>query len=137
TKRRISTCSTGNSLPRTQKSLRRTGAIRMKLRCKIGDQDHGRKKSKVEPCRSSGRRCKYRGRHANVTNTATSGAKLRVATYNVHGCTGIDRRRSEARIAEVIAEMSVDIVALQELDLGRRRSAGADQTKMIADQLGW
>ena len=72
-----------------------------------------------------------------MTNTVTSGAKLRVATYNVHGCTGIDRRRSEARIAEVIAEMSVDIVALQELDLGRRRSAGADQTKMIAEQVGW
>ena len=50
---------------------------------------------------------------------------------------GMDRQRSEARIAEVIAEMSVDIVALQELDLGRRRSAGADQTKMIAEQLGW
>ena len=33
--------------------------------------------------------------------------------------------------------MSVDIVALQELDLGRRRSAGVDQTKMIAKQLGW
>jgi endonuclease/exonuclease/phosphatase family metal-dependent hydrolase len=49
----------------------------------------------------------------------------------------MDRRRSEARIAEVIAEMSVDIVALQELDLGRRRSAGADQTKMIAERLGW
>jgi endonuclease/exonuclease/phosphatase family metal-dependent hydrolase len=66
-----------------------------------------------------------------------SEAKLRVATYNVHGCMGMDRQRSEARIAEVIAEMSVDIVALQELDLGRRRSAGADQTKMIAEQLGW
>ena len=50
---------------------------------------------------------------------------------------GMDRQRSEARIAEVIAEMSVDIVALQELDLGRRRSAGVDQTKMIAEQLGW
>jgi endonuclease/exonuclease/phosphatase family metal-dependent hydrolase len=50
---------------------------------------------------------------------------------------GMDRQRSEARIAEVIAEMSVDVVALQELDLGRRRSAGADQTKMIAAQLGW
>jgi endonuclease/exonuclease/phosphatase family metal-dependent hydrolase len=49
----------------------------------------------------------------------------------------MDRRRSEARIAEVIAEMSVDIVALQEVDRGRRRSASADQTKMIADQLGW
>jgi endonuclease/exonuclease/phosphatase family metal-dependent hydrolase len=50
---------------------------------------------------------------------------------------GVDRQRSEARIAEVIAEMSADIVGLQELDLGRQRSAGADQTKMIAEQLGW
>jgi len=50
---------------------------------------------------------------------------------------GMDRQRSEGRIAEVIAEMSVDVVALQELDLGRQRSAGADQTKIIADQLGW
>jgi len=49
----------------------------------------------------------------------------------------MDRRRSEGRIAGVIAEMSVDVVALQELDLGRRRSASADQTKMIAEQLGW
>ena len=49
----------------------------------------------------------------------------------------MDRQRSEARIAEVIAEMSVDVVALQELDLGRRRSAGVNQTKMIAEQLGW
>jgi endonuclease/exonuclease/phosphatase family metal-dependent hydrolase len=72
-----------------------------------------------------------------VTKYPTSGEKLRVATYNVHGCIGIDRQRSEARIAEVIAEMSVDVVALQELDLGRRRSAGANQPKMIAEQLGW
>ena len=63
--------------------------------------------------------------------------KLRVATYNVHGCVGTDRQRSESRIAAVIAESSLDIVALQELDQGRRRSAGADQTKMIAEQLGW
>ncbi|HEU4772706.1 MAG TPA: endonuclease/exonuclease/phosphatase family protein, partial [Candidatus Udaeobacter sp.] len=72
-----------------------------------------------------------------MTTTPISGAKLRVATYNVHGCMGMDRQRSEARIAQVIAEMSVDVVALQELDLGRRRSAGANQTKMIAEQLGW
>jgi endonuclease/exonuclease/phosphatase family metal-dependent hydrolase len=49
----------------------------------------------------------------------------------------MDRQRSEKRIAEVIDEMSVDIVALQELDVGRRRSAGADQTKIIAEQLAW
>jgi len=46
-----------------------------------------------------------------------SGAKLRVATYNVHGCMGMDRQRSEERIAEVIAQMLVDVVAMQEVDL--------------------
>ena len=67
----------------------------------------------------------------------TSALKLRVATYNVHGCVGIDCQRSEARIAEVIAQLSVDIIGLQELDLSRTRSAGVDQTGMIAEQLGW
>jgi endonuclease/exonuclease/phosphatase family metal-dependent hydrolase len=67
----------------------------------------------------------------------TFALKLRVATYNVHGCVGMDRQRSEARIAEVIAQLSVDIVGLQELDLSRRRSAGVDQTGIIAEQLGW
>ena len=63
--------------------------------------------------------------------------RLRVATYNVHGCVGIDGHRSESRIAEVIASMSVDIAGLQELDLGRARSAHADQAALIANQLGW
>jgi endonuclease/exonuclease/phosphatase family metal-dependent hydrolase len=67
----------------------------------------------------------------------TLASKLRIATYNVHGCVGMDRQRSEARIAEVIAQLSVDIIGLQELDLSRRRSAGVDQTGMIAEQLGW
>ncbi|HMJ06506.1 MAG TPA: endonuclease/exonuclease/phosphatase family protein, partial [Chthoniobacterales bacterium] len=62
---------------------------------------------------------------------------LRVATYNVRGCAGMDGQRSEARIAEVIASMSADIVGLQELDLSRARSAGADQAALIAAQLGW
>ncbi len=62
---------------------------------------------------------------------------LRVATYNVHGCVGIDRQRSEKRIAEVIASMQVDLVGLQELDLGRARSAGVDQAQAIAAELGW
>lgn len=63
--------------------------------------------------------------------------KLRVATYNVHGCVGTDRRRSEARIAEVIANLAVDIVGLQELDLSRERSEGVDQTRILAEKLGW
>lgn len=63
--------------------------------------------------------------------------RLRVATYNVHGCVGMDGQRSEGRIAEVIASMSADIVGLQELDLGRARSAHVDQPALIARQVGW
>jgi endonuclease/exonuclease/phosphatase family metal-dependent hydrolase len=63
--------------------------------------------------------------------------KLRVATYNVRACLGMDRRRSEARIAEVIAELSADIVGLQELDLSRQRSGAVDQAGVIAEHLGW
>ncbi len=62
---------------------------------------------------------------------------LRVATYNVRGCVGMDQRRSEERIAEVIAESGADIAGLQEVDLGRKRSARVDQAATIAAQLGW
>ena len=72
-----------------------------------------------------------------MTSANPAVPSIRVATYNVHGCVGTDRRRSEARVAEVIASMAADVVALQELDLGRSRSAGVDQAQLIADQLGW
>jgi endonuclease/exonuclease/phosphatase family metal-dependent hydrolase len=61
---------------------------------------------------------------------------LRIATYNVRSCVGMDGKRSESRIAEVIASFNADIVALQELDFQRQRSAGVDQAQLIAQQLG-
>ena len=42
--------------------------------------------------------------------------ELRLATYNVHKCVGLDRRRRPERILEVINALSADIVALQEVD---------------------
>lgn len=62
---------------------------------------------------------------------------LRIATYNVHGCVGMDGKRSEARIAAVIGECAADIVGVQELDLSRKRSGGVDQSGLIAAELGW
>ncbi len=41
---------------------------------------------------------------------------LAVASYNVHKCVGLDRRRDPLRTARVIAELGADIVALQEAD---------------------
>lgn len=62
--------------------------------------------------------------------------RLRVMTYNVHACKGRDRVISPRRIAEVIASASPDIVALQELDVGRHRSDRLDQAELIARELG-
>ncbi|MDB6167403.1 MAG: Endonuclease/exonuclease/phosphatase [Verrucomicrobia bacterium] len=64
-------------------------------------------------------------------------ATARLMTYNVHGCSGMDGRVSPRRIARVIAAQQPDIVALQEMDLGRRRSRAEDQAKMISAELGF
>jgi endonuclease/exonuclease/phosphatase family metal-dependent hydrolase len=57
-------------------------------------------------------------------------------TYNVHSCVGADRRCDVARVAAVIAHEKPDIVALQELDVGRLRTGGIDQAHQIASRLG-
>jgi endonuclease/exonuclease/phosphatase family metal-dependent hydrolase len=61
---------------------------------------------------------------------------LRIMTYNVHRCVGTDGRTDPRRIAEVIASCEPDIVALQELDVGRLRTGGVDQAHAIAHLLG-
>ena len=59
----------------------------------------------------------------------------RIVTYNVHRCVGNDRRLDVARVAEVLAELKPDIVALQELDVGRVRTGRVDQAHEIARRL--
>ena len=59
----------------------------------------------------------------------------RIVTYNVHRCVGNDRRLDVARVAAVLAAINPDIVALQELDVGRRRTGHADQAHEIARRL--
>jgi endonuclease/exonuclease/phosphatase family metal-dependent hydrolase len=62
---------------------------------------------------------------------------VRVATYNIHRCRGMDRRTMPSRIAEVIREMNADVVALQEV-IGAGPS-GTDQAEEIgaATGMGW
>lgn len=78
------------------------------------------------------------GREIIPRAVVTRGAelRLRVMTYNTHGCSGMDGRVSPRRIARVIGAHEPDIVALQELDLGRRRSRAEDQARIIAEELG-
>jgi endonuclease/exonuclease/phosphatase family metal-dependent hydrolase len=57
-------------------------------------------------------------------------------TYNVHGCVGVDRRLDVGRVSAMIAHCRPDVVALQELDVGRARSGHVDQAREIAGRLG-
>ncbi|HLZ75179.1 endonuclease/exonuclease/phosphatase family protein [Phenylobacterium sp.] len=59
----------------------------------------------------------------------------RIVTYNVHRCVGNDRRLDVGRIAQVLAALEPDIVALQELDVGRARTGRVDQAHEIARRL--
>lgn len=60
---------------------------------------------------------------------------LRILTYNVHACVGMDGQLSPERIARVIAQSEADIVCLQELDVFRNRSGNQDQAHAIAEFL--
>jgi endonuclease/exonuclease/phosphatase family metal-dependent hydrolase len=43
---------------------------------------------------------------------------LKVVTYNVHRCIGVDGRHDPARVASVLKEIDADIIGLQEVDTG-------------------
>ncbi len=60
---------------------------------------------------------------------------LRVVTYNIHGCVGLDRRYDPDRIAAVLREIDADIVCLQEVDArgGRFR---LDQAAFLGEATG-
>jgi len=60
---------------------------------------------------------------------------IRIMTYNVHSCVGMDGKTSPERIARVINRHKPDIVALQELDRGRKRTGREDQPQLIAKEL--
>ena len=71
-----------------------------------------------------------------MTSDPATPQRCRVMTYNTHACRGRDRRVSEERISQVIAEVQPDIVALQEIDQKRRRSKLVDQAEEVARSLG-
>src|SRR4051812_22832095 len=45
---------------------------------------------------------------------------LRIVTYNIHKCRGMDARVRPERIAAVLAELDADVIALQEVVRGKK-----------------
>lgn len=60
---------------------------------------------------------------------------IKVMSYNIHSCMGMDGKIFPARIARVIGRRSPDIVALQEVDRNMDRTANQDQAYLIGEQL--
>jgi endonuclease/exonuclease/phosphatase family metal-dependent hydrolase len=63
-------------------------------------------------------------------------ADLSVASYNIHRCMGIDRRRDPSRIAHVIRELHCDVVGLQEVDSRNGAHAHSMQLDYLARETG-
>jgi endonuclease/exonuclease/phosphatase family metal-dependent hydrolase len=61
---------------------------------------------------------------------------IRIATYNVHKCVGLDRRCKASRIAEVLQELKPDIVGLQEVLSIEEGPRDQNQAQFLAEELG-
>ena len=62
--------------------------------------------------------------------------RLRVATYNVHKCQGLDRRVRPDRILRVLEEIDADLIGLQEVVCHQGEEDERDQAHFIARELG-
>jgi len=62
---------------------------------------------------------------------------LRVATYNIHRCRGLDGRTTPSRIADVIESTGADVVALQEVIGAGPRTAGQAEELGARLGMGW
>ncbi|HSB12745.1 MAG TPA: endonuclease/exonuclease/phosphatase family protein [Blastocatellia bacterium] len=62
--------------------------------------------------------------------------RIRVVTYNIHRCRGLDRRVRPARIVDVLREMDADIIALQEVVSLRGGAREKDQARFISEEMG-
>ena len=62
---------------------------------------------------------------------------LRIATYNVHRCRGLDGRTIPSRIAEVIRGIEPDVIALQEVVGASTNAAGHAEELGAQLGMGW
>src|SRR5215470_3969068 len=57
---------------------------------------------------------------------------LRIMTYNIHVGVGMDKKLDLQRIADVINKEKPDLVGLQEVDRGVKRTEGIDEIAELA-----
>ena len=61
--------------------------------------------------------------------------RIRIVTYNVHKCRGLDRKVRPDRILKVLKDIDADVVALQEVLSIPKLSREDDQASYLAEEL--
>src|SRR5204862_6185223 len=69
--------------------------------------------------------------------TDTRWRTLRIATYNIHRCRGLDGRTMSARVADVIRSIEPDVIALQEVIGAAPNSPGHAEELGALPGMGW
>jgi endonuclease/exonuclease/phosphatase family metal-dependent hydrolase len=77
-----------------------------------------------------------RTRRLTVAPVIAEVSSVRVATYNIHTCIGVDRRYDPGRIATVLCEIDADIACLQEVGARRGRDRHHDQWAYLGEVTG-
>ncbi len=63
--------------------------------------------------------------------------RLRMLTYNIHRAIGVDRRFRPERVVRILEQYDADLVMLQEVDEGARRSRELDLARELAEAAGY
>lgn len=70
-------------------------------------------------------------------SSPTAAATFKVLVYNVHAGKDAGGKDNLQRVANVVREVDADVVLLQEVDKGTRRSGGVDQPAEYARRTGY
>lgn len=67
---------------------------------------------------------------------AVAQTTLRIVAYNIRHGEGMDGRVDLERVAAALRPLDADVIALQEVDRGTRRTGGVDQAARLGELLG-
>ncbi len=71
-----------------------------------------------------------------IAGVARAESSLRVVSYNIHAGRGMDKQLDLARTAEVLRRLNADVILLQEVDSGTKRSGQVNQSEELGKLLG-
>ena len=69
--------------------------------------------------------------------TSPNQVDVRIATYNIHRCRGMDRRVDPSRIVDVLRDIDADVIALQEVIGAGPNDSGHAEEIGAALGMGW